>query len=197
VSPDLVLGTRVSDAGRDSPNAGSAHPVVAELYEEHFDLVWRSLRRLGVEPSQLEDAVQDVFVVVQRRLDEFEHRSSSQTWLFGIALRVAKAYRRRAKKRGLELTPLEDELQDIRARPDQAALDAEAAAIVQHVLNGMDESRRAIFVLAEFEDFTAQEIAQTLDVGVNTVYSRLRLAKRDVEAGLRRLRARGIWRPND
>jgi RNA polymerase sigma-70 factor (ECF subfamily) len=50
-----------------------------------------------------------------------------------------------------------------------------------------------VFLLAEMEGFTAVEIAESLDVGVNTVYSRLRLARRDVDQALRRLRARADW----
>jgi RNA polymerase sigma-70 factor (ECF subfamily) len=161
---------------------------VEALYDEHFEFVWRSLRRLGVRPFQLEDAVQDVFVVVQRRLSGFEFRSSIRTWLFGIALRVAKAHRRRPGPPTVEL--LEDELVGMSTDPHEAALETEAAILVQRVLDGLSEERRAVFVLAELEEFTAAEIAESIGIPPNSVYSRLRLARRDFEAGLRRLRAR-------
>ena len=79
-------------------SAMSAEPNVVEIYERHFDFVWRSLRRLGVQAVDLEDAAQDVFVVVHRRLVDFEHRSTLKSWLFGIALRVAKVYRHKATR---------------------------------------------------------------------------------------------------
>ena len=72
-----------------------------EVYDEHFRFVWRSLRRLGVRESDVPDAVQDVFLVVHRRLAEFEGRSKVTTWLFGICFRVARD--RRKLDQGLTL----------------------------------------------------------------------------------------------
>lgn len=163
---------------------------VAGVYDAHFDFVWCALRRLGVRPGQLEDAVQDVFVVVQRRLADFERRSSLKTWLFGIALRVAKDHRRRQAKHGVEVGAEDDSLVGTHPDPREAALQAEAAALVQTLLDGLDEERRVVFVLTELEEFTAAEIAETLGVGINTVYTRLRLARRDLNQALRRHHAR-------
>lgn len=167
---------------------------VAELYEAHFEFVWRVLRRLGVQPLQLEDAVQDVFVVVQRRISDFEQRAAWKTWLFGIAWRVAKAYRAHHARRALETDGFEEGLVGTSPDPQQAAAETEAAGIVQSLLDTLEENRRVVFVMAELEDFTGAEIAESLQINVNTVYSRLRLARRDFEAGARRLRARGKWR---
>lgn len=163
---------------------------VAATYDAYFDFVWCALRRLGVQPYQLEDAVQDVFVVVQRRAADFEGRSSVKTWLFGIALRVAKDYRRRQVKQGAEVGADDDALVGTHPDPREAALQAEAAALIQALLDGLDEDRRVVFVLTELEEFTAAEIAETLGIGINTVYSRLRLARRDVTQALQRYRAR-------
>src|SRR5512139_1550190 len=69
------------------------------VYDEHLAFVWRSLRRLGVPEAAVKDAVQDVFVVVHRRLAEFEERAQVSTWLFRICMRTAKDYRRRAHVR--------------------------------------------------------------------------------------------------
>ena len=164
---------------------------VAALYTEYFDFVWRSVRRLGVRPSQLEDAVQDVFVVVQRRLSDFEGRSSVKTWLFGIALRVAKDYRQRAAKRCVELVEFDDTVVGKHRDPQQAALETEAAQVVQSALERLSEERRVVFIMAELEDFTAPEIAESLGLGINVVYSRLRLARRDFG---RALRGRTEWK---
>ena len=71
-------------------------PTFKEVYEEQFRFVWRSLRRLGVRESDVADAAQDVFLVVHRRLDEFEGRSKVSTWLYGICYRVARDRRRLA-----------------------------------------------------------------------------------------------------
>ncbi len=167
---------------------------VASAYEQHFDFVWRSVRRLGVHPSQLEDAVQDVFVVVQRRLVDFERRSSLKTWLFGIALRVAKDYRRRAIKGAVEVAINDETLIGTHPDPRQAALQTEAARLVQRALDALEESRRAVFILTEFEEFTAAEVSESLGVPINVVYSRLRLARRDFEKVVRSLYARAEWK---
>jgi RNA polymerase sigma-70 factor (ECF subfamily) len=176
--------------GRDSSPTAPAELEVAAIYDAHFDFVWCALRRLGVQAHQLEDAVQDVFVVVQRRLSDFEQRSSVKTWLYGIALRVAKDHRRSQVKRGAEVSEADVALQGSAPDPREAAQQAEAAAVVQALLDTLDEDRRTIFVMTELEGVTASEVAETLGVGLNTVYSRLRLARRDLEQALVRYRAR-------
>src|SRR5882672_886762 len=165
-------------------------PTFEALYEEHFDFVWRSLRRLGIPAPSIDDAVQDVFLVVHRRLGEFEGRSSVKTWLFGIALRVASVHRRAAARRPTE--PLTEEPADAAAPPAAEALSEarEAARLVHQLLDCLDEDRRAVFVLSELEQMTAPEISMALGVNLNTVYSRLRLARRDFDAALARHRAR-------
>jgi RNA polymerase sigma-70 factor (ECF subfamily) len=156
------------------------------LYEEHFAFVWRSLRRLGVATDQLDDAVQDVFLVVHRRLAEFEGRSSHRTWLFGIAVRTAGTLRRRNARKPTE--PLGEDVPDQRAEGVTEA--THAARLVQRLLDELDDERRAVFVLAELEQMTAPEISEALSVNLNTVYSRLRLARRDFEAALKRHQSR-------
>src|SRR5882672_3249734 len=72
---------------------------VKEIYERYGDFVWRNLRRLGIGEEAADDALQDVFLVVHRRLPEFESRSSIKTWLFGIVLRVAQTHLRTVRRR--------------------------------------------------------------------------------------------------
>src|SRR6187397_541112 len=93
-----ALGRRAMP--RQLPSAKPQVPVLdlATVYEAHFRYVWRCLRSLGVRDSQLEDALQDVFIVVQRRLPEFDGRAELGTWLYAIALRVARKYRERARR---------------------------------------------------------------------------------------------------
>ena len=70
-----------------------------KIYEAHFDQVWHSLRRLSVAERDLMDATQNVFVVVFRKLHEFEGRAQLRTWIFQICRRVASDYRRSAPVR--------------------------------------------------------------------------------------------------
>src|SRR5262245_8429480 len=94
----------------------------AEVYEEHFTFVWKSLRRLGVPPASVDDAAQDVFVVVHRKLETFEGRSSLKTWLFGIAHLIALGYRKRPAVPRTEAGP------DALASPDTGPLERAAAS---------------------------------------------------------------------
>src|SRR5512142_2005157 len=75
------------------PGEQAPVPPFDRVYEEHFDLVWRALRRHGVRPPELDDAIQEVFVVVHDRLPTFEGRSTLRTWIYGIARRVARDHR--------------------------------------------------------------------------------------------------------
>lgn len=159
------------------------------IYEQHFDFVWRSLRRLGVPEASVDDAAQDVFVVVYRRLADFEGRSTVRTWLFGIALRVARSHRRRLARKG-HAEPLPAELESEEGDPEDALGRRRAAEFLERFLAGLDEDKRAVFVLAELEQMTAPEIEAALGVKLNTVYSRLRAARRAFEGAVQRRRAR-------
>src|SRR5262245_17748857 len=117
-----------------------------QVYEEHFAFVWRSLRYLGIPPSMLDDAAQDVFVVVHRRLDEFAGRSSMKTWLFGIAHMVALALRRR-ERRTASHQPLPAELPSPARGPDRQLESAEAARWLDAFLETLGDDKRAVFVL--------------------------------------------------
>lgn len=169
--------------------SGAMSPAEVSLdaiYQAHVDYVWRALRRLGVPSASLDDAVQDVFVAIHRRLGDFEGRSSLRSWVFGFALRVARDHRRRDARKG-GLLPLSDQLP---APPESGPLvhaeRAEAARILQALLDTMDDERREVFVLMEIEQLTAPEVAEILSTKLNTVYSRLRVARQDFERALAR-----------
>ena len=165
------------------PEVAGVHGGLPALYEAWVDFVWRSLRRLGVAEASLDDAVQDVFLVVHRRLADFEGRSSPKTWLFGIALRIAKDHRRSARRRGgVELLPTD--LPDCGASPFDALDRKQALGTLDAALGHLDDDRRAVLVMMEIEGMTAPEVAEVLEIKLNTVYSRLRLARRDLDAAL-------------
>jgi RNA polymerase sigma-70 factor (ECF subfamily) len=166
-------------------------PSFEKTYEEHFDFVWLSLRRLGVPPALLDDAAQDVFVVVHRRLHEFEYRSELKTWLFAIALRTARSYRKQhptLPPDGLEQLP------GSAPTPHDALAQAEALRVMDAILAEMDEERRVLFILVELEQIAVPEAAQVLGLKLNTAYSRLRLAREDFNAMVKRHQARDNWR---
>jgi RNA polymerase sigma-70 factor (ECF subfamily) len=164
-------------------------PTFESVYDAYFDYAWRSLRRLGVEEANVDDAVQDVFLVVHRRLSGFEGRSSIKTWLYGVVIRVASDYRR-SKARKARPDELSDKLADQSTKaPDEIAAQRQAINILDQILSELDVAKREVFVLTEIEQLTAPEIADVLNLKLNTVYSRLRAARQDFEQGLGRFRA--------
>lgn len=162
-------------------------PSFELVYGRHFRGIWRTLRRLGVAAAHLDDAAQDVFVVAHRRLGEFDGRSL-RGWLYGIALRVASDYRRGAARR--ESLPLEESFPTPAPDPAQASELSESVRVLHLLLGELAEPKRTVFVLGELEELSAPEIAEVLGVNLNTVYSRLRAARGDFDAALKRHRAR-------
>jgi RNA polymerase sigma-70 factor (ECF subfamily) len=167
----------------------SPPPAFAEVYESCAKLVWRNLRRLGVPEAALEDAAQDVFLVVHRRLPEFEGRSSLRTWIFGIVLRVAARHRRRARGVAAREASIPGELGQAlsapaRDGPYERALQRQATELLQRVLDRLDDEKRALLIMVDLEQTTVAEAAEALELNLNTAYSRLRAARRAFEAEL-------------
>ena len=179
----------------DKRETGACAPAFGDIYEEHFDFVWRSARRLGLTEELLDDAVQDVFLVVHRRLADFEGRSSIKTWLFGIVLRTVRGYRRSERRKPRGSIPVPENTIDPRATgPLESAARSEAVGLLYRFLDGLDDEKREVFVQAELEQMTVQEIAETTGVNVNTVYSRLRAARKSFNQAVARMRAQDGWR---
>src|SRR5262249_17392590 len=155
-----------------------------EIYDAWAKFVWRTLLRLGVQQGAVEDVVQEVFLVVHRRLPEFRARSTPRTWVYGIAVRVARNHRRTQHRRRLGPSAMDSSVEPALlpahsgSAPDAMLEKAEAANLVNRLLNELEDHLREVFVLSELEEMTAHEIAEALDVNANTVYSRLRAARR-------------------
>jgi len=178
-------------SGRDAPCA----LTFAEVYRDYFGFVWRSARGLGTSPSSLDDVVQEIFVVVHKRLAEFEGRSTVRTWLSGIVLNVVRHHRRSiARKSPHELAREGGQDPDAlpaRGRdPYEAALLTEETRLLEQILATLDDEKREVLVLAELEELPVPEIAGALGLKLNTAYSRLRLARVQFEEALLRHRAR-------
>lgn len=176
---------------RPAPVAAGAALEFTAVYREHFGFVWRSCRRLGVADRSIDDAVQDVFVVVHRQLAGFEGRSTLKSWIFGITRRVAKDHRRRSLRKDKGEAFPENGVADPRAlSPSDELARAEAARVLHEILGSLEDDKRETFVLAELEQMTVPEIAAATDTNVNTVYSRLRAARQAFEQAVERHRAR-------
>lgn len=155
-----------------------------QIYRAHFRRTWRLLKRLGVSDGLLDDAAQDVFVVVHRRLDRLETSEKAKPWIYGIALRVASDYRRRAARTQKRYAELYSEESDRRSDPFKTIEMRQSLRILYEILNEFDEAKRTVFVLAELEQMTAPEIAKLLQINLNTTYSRMRAARMQFEKSL-------------
>lgn len=153
-----------------------SRPTFDEVYERYLPFVWRVLRTLELPSWAIDDGVQEVFVVVHRRLCEFEGRSDIRTWLFRVATWVAANERRRVKANAPH-DSVDEGIPDEADGPFEVAVRSETIRTLERVLDRMDSEKRMILVLMDIEEMKATEVAELFDVNVNTVYSRLRLAR--------------------
>jgi RNA polymerase sigma-70 factor (ECF subfamily) len=153
----------------------------------HFDFVWRLLCRLGVPRAEVDDAAQNVFIVVAQRLDEVS-AEKERTFLYGTALRMAATlHRNRGRRMRLEATLVDDAARP--ALPDEVLERRRALALLDEVLNGLDAELREVFVLSEIEELSASEVAAIAGIPAGTVASRLRRARQKFDERVRRLQA--------
>jgi RNA polymerase sigma-70 factor (ECF subfamily) len=155
----------------------SALDAFDEIYDREFEYVWRNLGRFGVSEHELPDATHEVFLVLHRRWNELDRSRPIRPWLFGVARRVAADAR--AKRREL---PSEEE---IVAPSDPLVAQRN---LLWRSLAALDDAKRAIVILHDLEGYTGAEIAEQLEIPINTVHSRLRLARADLLAEVNRRR---------
>jgi RNA polymerase sigma-70 factor, ECF subfamily len=158
-----------------------AEPLtVADVYRTHADFVWRVVQRLGVPAAEAEDVVHEVFLVVQRRLGEFDGRGAITSWLYAIGRGVAANYRRghaRAARRIDRVDPPAPP-----RSPEEDAAHREAADVIESFLGQLDPETREIFELADIEGLTCPEVARALELDLNRVLARLKTARRRFNA---------------
>jgi RNA polymerase sigma-70 factor (ECF subfamily) len=189
VSPVSSTGSS-SEGDRDAvPGPGLDTAELSAIYARHADFVWRNLRRMGVPLTSLDDAVQDVFLVVHRRRADFAARSEIKTWLFGILLRVAQTHRRSLRRRLARLLfSAPEDLDELPGPQLSGPLELverkEASRRLQQLLEQLDESKRAMLVLVDLEQLSVPEAAASLGLNLNTAYSRLRAARLAFEAAV-------------
>jgi len=149
---------------------------------------------LGVDESAVDDVTQEVFVTVHRRLGDFEMRCAPKTWVFSIAMGIVRNYRR-SRRRREAAEPLSshvvspDMVADRAADPMEQASLAEAGRLLHRLLEQLGEEKAIVFMMAELEGMTVPEIADLTGANINTVYSRLRAARKEFDQALSRLRA--------
>jgi RNA polymerase sigma-70 factor (ECF subfamily) len=182
-----VLDVEEPDRSDAAPRASTMGELerldFATVYAQHVGFVWRALRGLGVSPEQVADAAQDVFMVVHRRLPDFDARHPIQTWLFAIARRIAANYRRK-HQRARTHEPLDERIQDNGPDPAETSERRAARQLMAELLDQLDDDKRAIVVLAEIEQLTAPQIAAITGIRLSTVYTHLYRARRQLSRAL-------------
>jgi RNA polymerase sigma-70 factor (ECF subfamily) len=172
-------------------NLGLAAPVTTvgggnesrlrQVVSEHFEVLWRFLRRLGIPEGDTDDAVQEVVLVLARKLDHVQV-GCERSFVLSTAVRVASGFRR-ASRRRREVDDGElAELASPDLNPEALAEKQRLRRALQGVLNELPLELRAVFVLYELEELTMAEIAATLELPPGTVASRLRRSREQFEA---------------
>lgn len=154
------------------------------IFDAEFEWVCRTLRRLGVRQSDLEDAAQETFLAVAGRFGEYDPARPLRPWLFGFAMRIAANHRRKKKD---DSTDAADDVASSAATPEREAELSQAKDLALRALEKIDDDRRAIFVMHDIEGFGAPDISALLSLPQNTVYSRLRVARAEFEGAIKRL----------
>ncbi|MEN0067297.1 MAG: sigma-70 family RNA polymerase sigma factor [Myxococcota bacterium] len=159
---------------------------MSDIYTEHFAFVWRTLRRLGVDARHAEDLAQEVFVVVHRRWATYDSTRPLKPWLFGITYNVTRDHWRRASTRHERLAEPED-----RGDSDPRFRAIEARELVYLALQRLPEERRTVFVLYELDHVPMKEVAELLQIPLDTAYSRLRVGREEFRKAATRLQREG------
>ena len=187
----LTISSHLSSSDEESPDgAPAAQPSLRALFDVHAPFVWRTLRYLGVGEADLADVCQEVFLVVHQKLATFEGRSSLETWIYGICIRISSAHRKRAYVR--REIPVADP-PDASVEPRQAndLEEQRARELLQRALDGLDEEKRQVFVLFEIEERPMQEIAALIGAPLRTTYTRLHEARAEMAKAWERLSGEG------
>ncbi len=172
----------------ERPSGGLKPSEFEVIYAEYVGFVWRCLRTLGVPDRALDDAAQEVFIVVHRGLAGFRGASQLRTWLYGIVRNVAYKQARRVRRKD-RAEPIDEQIKSQDPTPGERAEEAQAAEFVRRFALGLSETKREVFMLALVEQFSIPEVAEMTGIPLNTAYTRLRAVRTEFRAAL--LRHRG------
>jgi RNA polymerase sigma-70 factor (ECF subfamily) len=164
----------------------------ASVYRQYFDFVWSTARRFGVEAESIDDLVQEVFIVIHAKLDTLERPEALRSWVYGIVRRTVSTYRRTRRAHAASGWT-GDVLADVPSRdrtPLEQTEQNDSLRLLADLLEQLDEPKREVFALVELEEWTVPEVAEALEIPLNTAYSRLRTARLAFEAALARYEAR-------
>jgi RNA polymerase sigma-70 factor (ECF subfamily) len=166
------------------PSGQSADEACLGAFQQELDYVFRTLRRLGIAPSEVEDLAQEVFLALRGAWDQYDQDRPLRPYLFGISFRIASAHQR---KRNREVAFGIVEVGDAGPGPDDTLQAKQARALVIAALERIPLPRRAVLVMHDIDDIPVGQVAAALDIPLFTVYSRLRKARSELDIALRRI----------
>jgi RNA polymerase sigma-70 factor (ECF subfamily) len=177
------------------PGAAATHelPPFESIYEKYFDFVWAATRRLGVQSASIDDVVQEIFMVIHSKTHTVRQPESLRSWIYGIVRRTVSDYHRSQRVRDASGIALAVQTSVERHQPPTPAdltEQSDQVRLLYSLLEEIDEPKREVFMLAELEEMTVPEIAEILEIPLNTAYSRLRAARLAFDAGVARRAAR-------
>ena len=188
---DLLTG----HPAQGSSTAGEARRLsssqLRRLVEEHYDFIWRLLSRLNVAPAEVDDAAQQVFMVLVSRDGLTIKVGSERAFLYGVALRVAKEFRRKTLSQLNHIVPDPEALVDRSLDVEAVAERSRARQKLDRILDQMPDSLKEAFILFELEDMSVPQIAELLAIPTGTVASRLRRARAQFQKAVAELREQG------
>jgi RNA polymerase sigma-70 factor (ECF subfamily) len=155
-----------------------------DAFQKELDYIYRTLRRLGTAPSEVEDLAQDVFLALRRSWAQYDSGRPLRPYLFGIAFRIASANQRKSRR---EIAFGIVETDDPGPGPEDALQAKQARALVLTALEKIPLPRRAVLIMRDIDDVPVDEVASVLAIPLFTAYSRLRKARKELEAAVRRL----------
>jgi RNA polymerase sigma-70 factor (ECF subfamily) len=169
----------------DPPTPSARTPSFLSVYHQYFDFVWSSAKYLGVGANAIDDVVQDAFMIVYSKLHTLQHPEALRSWIYGIVRRTASTHHRANRGRtGLKASELAGGTSP--ATPLELAERSARVELLASLLAELDELKREVFVAVELEEMTVPEIAEALEIPLNTAYSRLRAARLAFEERLAR-----------
>jgi RNA polymerase sigma-70 factor (ECF subfamily) len=170
-----------------NPASSRPPPDLGAIFDEHFDYVWATLRRLGVRNADREDLVHEVFLKVGGRLGDYDATRPLRPWLFGFAYRVAADYHRLARHR-VEVIGGSSEPSSADVPADERVEALEERELLLAALDALPFERRAVLVMHDLDEETMPQIAHQLAIPLDTAYSRLRLARKELAGHVLRMR---------
>lgn len=162
----------------------TADEASLDAFQRELDYIYRTLRRLGTAPSEVEDLAQDVFLALRRSWLQYDPSRPLRPYLFGIAFRIASAHQRKSRR---EVAFGIVDVDDAGPSQDDVLQSKQARALVLAALERIPLPRRAVLVMRDIDDIPVDEVASALAIPLFTAYSRLRKARRELEAAVRRI----------